>query len=91
MIKINIKKLQKARGSHAGAMWHARPRGRATRACAAPTWCIVHIYLFILYIIRGFQPPVYREGIRPLNPSGVINPTDSTNFFRVGLESHTLF
>ena len=26
----------------------------------------VHIYLFILYIIRGIQPPVYREGIRIL-------------------------
>ena len=67
-----------------GATWHARPRGRATRARAAPTWRIVQIYLFILYIIRGFQPPVYRGGIRPLNPSGIINPTNSTNFFPCG-------
>ena len=73
-----------------GATWHARPRGRATRARAAPTWRIVHIYLFILYIIRGFYPPVYREGIRPLNPSGLINPTEFSNLFRVGLKSHTV-
>ena len=39
----------------------------------------------------GIQPPVYREGIRPFNPSGLINPTDSTNVFRVGLKSHTVF
>ena len=70
------KKMQKAHGSHAGAMWHARPRGRATRARAAPTWRIIFIYLFILFIIRGIQPPVYREGIRPISPSGLINPTE---------------
>ena len=42
-------------------------------------------FIYITYSIRGFQPPVYREGIRPLIPSGFINPTDRTNFFRVGL------
>ena len=67
-----------------GATWHARPRGRATQARAAPTWHILHIYLYYI-IIRGIQPPVYREGIRPLRSSGVINPTILFFYFRVGL------
>ena len=45
-------------------------------------------FIYITFSIRGFWPPVYREGIRPLIPSGLINPTDRTNFFRVG-QSHT--
>ena len=73
-----------------GATWHARPRGKATRARAAPTWRIVHIYLFILYIIRGIQPPVYQQGIQPIRSSGLINPTISFLLFRVGL-IHTAF
>ena len=40
--KIN-KKMQKARGSHAGATWHARPRGRAMQTRAVPTWRVIYI------------------------------------------------
>ena len=63
MFKIN-KKLQNARGSHAGATWHARPRGRAMRTRAAPTWRVLYIYsLFIIIIsIKGLQPSIYGKG-----------------------------
>ena len=47
-----IKKVQKARESHAGATWHARACGRVTRTRAAPTWRVLYIYsLFILHIV----------------------------------------
>ena len=52
--------------------------------CSAYVVRIIY-FIYITYNIRGFRPPVYREGIRPLIPSGLINPTDRTNFFRVGL------
>ena len=44
-------------------------------------------YIHILHIdsIRGIQPPVYREGIRPFKSSGLINPTIFLFYFRVGL------
>ena len=62
-----------------GATWqcHAGPRG----AYAA------YIIIYILHTIynKGFQPSVYRKGIQPSKPSGLINPTCFTNFFRVGL------
>ena len=58
-----------------------RPRGSATRASAEPKWHIHYIYSYITYSIRGIQPPIYREGIRPLSPSGLINPTEFLIFF----------
>ena len=63
------------------ARWHARPCDSATRAHAAYT------YIYILHIIysKGIQPFIYRKGIQHINPSGLINPTCFTNFFRVGL------
>ena len=66
------------------AMWqrHADPRS---------AYVAHSLYIYLHYIIRGIQPPVYQEGIQPLTPSGLINPTYSTNVFRVGLKSHTLF
>ena len=48
--KIN-KKVQKARGSHAGATWHAMPCGRATRTRAAPTWRVLYLYSLFIYHI----------------------------------------
>ena len=60
-IKMN-KKGAKASGSHVSATWHARPRGRATRTRAAPTWhSILIIFLFNLYI-KGLQPSPYGKG-----------------------------
>ena len=61
--------MQKARRSHAGAMWHVRPRGRATWTHAAPTWRYIHIYLFIyLYYIKGvFSLPYVGRVINSLN------------------------
>ena len=61
------------------ATWqrHAGPRG----AYAAYTYT----YLFYIVYIMGIQPSVYRKGIQPTNPSGLINPTCFTNVFRVGL------
>ena len=66
----------------------AEPRGPAQRLRGA-----FYIYIVYLYIIynRGFQLFIDRKGIQPLNPSGIINSTDLTNFFRVGLKSHTVF
>ena len=68
-----------------------RPRGSATRASAVPTWHIYYIYSYITYSIRGIQPPVYREGIRPLSPSGLINPTEFLITFRVGIIPHATY
>ena len=48
IFKINNKKKQKARGSHGGATWHARPRGRATRTRAAR---LRGAFIFIVYFI----------------------------------------
>ena len=68
------------------------PRGPARVHVDPRSAYVAHsLYIYLHYIIRGIQPPVYREAIQPLTPSGVINPTDSTNVFRVGLKSHTLF
>ena len=66
----------------------AEPRGPAQRLRG-----MFYIYIVYLYIIynRGFQLSVARKGIQPLNPSGILNPTDRNNFFRVGLKSHTVF
>ena len=71
------------------ATWHARPRGSATRAHAAPTRRDINIYLYIFFIICiAFR---LSEGIiNPLNTSHVINPTPSFNFLRVGLSSTEL-
>ena len=67
----------------------AEPRGPAQRLRGAYYIPIVYLY-YILYIQRGFQPSVARKGIHPLGSSGIINPTVITNFFRVGLKSHTV-
>ena len=72
-----------------GATWHARPRGRATRAAQRLRGALYILYSYITYSIMGFQLSVDRKGIQPLNPSGVINPTGFHNFSRVGL-MHTL-
>ena len=66
----------------------AEPRGPAQ--CLRGAFYIYIVYLYIIYN-RGFQLSVDRKGIQPLNPSGIINPTDRTNFFRVGLKSHVVF
>ena len=80
-----------------GVMWHARPRGSGTQGHVAEPRGPAHrlrgafyILIYSYYIIRGIQPPVYREGIRPLRSSGVINPTILFFYFRVGL-IHTTF
>ena len=77
------------------ATWHSGPRGSATRAHAAPTRqgdvChYLHTY-FTYYIVHKVQPSVYRKGIQPSKPSRLINASISFNFFRVGLNSHTVF
>ena len=61
------------------AMWqrHAGPHG----IYAAYTYT----YIFNIVYIMGIQPSIYRKGFQPTNPSGLINPTGFTNFFRVGL------
>ena len=65
--KIN-KKMQIARGSHAGATWHARPRGRATRTRATPTWRVICIYLLFTIVIKGvFSLPHMGRVITPRN------------------------
>ena len=73
------------------ATWHARPRGSATRAHAAPTrqgdMCeYLHIY-FINFIVYNVQPSVYRKGIQPSESSLLLNAIVSFNFLRVGLSS----
>ena len=73
------------------ATWqrHAGPRGICIYLSMLYS---IYIYIYILYIYNGYsQPCAVRKGIRPFNPSGLINPTDSTNFFRVGLKSHIVF
>ena len=59
----------------------AEPRGPAQRLRGA----YYILYSYITYSIMGIQPPVYREGIRPLRSSGVINPTILFFYFCVGL------
>ena len=60
--------MQKARGSHTGATWHARPRGRATRTRAAPRGAVyIYIYLFILYTKGVFSLPYMGRVIYPIN------------------------
>ena len=64
----------------------AAPRGFAQRLRGT-----FYILIYSYYIIiRGIQPPLYREGIRPLRSSGVINPAILFFDFRVGL-IHTAF
>ena len=64
----------------------AEPRGPAQLLRGA-----FYILIYLYYIIvRGIQPLVYREGIRTLRSSGVINPTILLFYFRVGL-IHTAF
>ena len=57
--------MQKARGAHAGATWHARPRGRATRTRAA---CLrgAFIYIIYLYYIKGVFVLPYMGRVIPL-------------------------
>ena len=65
----------------------AEPRGPTRRLHGI----YMNLYiLYSLYNIMGIQPSVYRKGIQPINPSGLINPTVFTNLFRVGLKSHTV-
>ena len=70
--------------------WHLGPRGSATRAHAAPTRRIIHLYFIDILYNMGFQPSVDRKGIQPIRSSGLINSTFFTNLFRVGLKSHTI-
>ena len=85
MFKIN--KKQKARGSHAGATWHARPRGRDTRTRAAPTWRDIHLFIYLLYIIRFFCLP-YMGGLLTLEIVGCYKPDDLFFFFQCGTNPH---
>ena len=65
--KIN-KKIQKARGSHESATWHARPRDRATRTRAAPTWRVIRICILLTIVIkRVFSLPYMGRVINPIN------------------------
>ena len=72
------------------ATWHARSRGSATEAHAAPMWRMYSYILHILYS-KGIQPSVYRKGIQPTNPSGLIKSTCFFNFFCVGVSPTQLF
>ena len=56
--------MKKARGAHAGATWHARPCGRATRTRAARlrgAFIYIIYYILILYK-RGLCPSLYGKG-----------------------------
>ena len=66
------------------ATWqrHAGPRG------AYATLCIYLIHTIYKWV---FSLAYMGRGIRPFNLSGLINPTDSTNVFRVGLSLTQLF
>ena len=68
------------------ATWHARPRGSATRAHAAPTRRCDAIYIYIymgvtVHIVFQLSEDI----INPTNPSHLINTFVSFNFSRVGL------
>ena len=94
MIKMNLKREKSgfisARG-HVYAMWHARPRGSATRAHAAPTR---RVFIFIFYIVYNIICSAFHlsEGnINPLKTLLIINPIAFLNFSRVGLSpTHSL-
>ena len=80
----NAKRVLFPRGTHVDATWHTRPRGRATRAHAAPTrrcdGCALFIYTYIAFRLS--------EGnYCPSDMSRLINLSNSLNFSRVGLSS----
>ena len=70
MLKIIQKERNKgvfSRGTHVDATWHARPRGSATQAHAAPTRreCDVYIiYILLLRVIVRINIP-YSELANP--------------------------
>ena len=68
-----------------GTTWHARPRGRATRARATPTWRISHTYLFILYNNKRYSASRISGGYSTLKIVRSYKPDDSLFYFRVGL------
>ena len=82
-----MKNLQKKRGSQAGVTWHARPRGRATRTRAAPTWRDIHIYIYLSYIIRFFSLP-YMGRVITLQIVRSYKPDDLFLFFQCGTNPH---
>ena len=84
-IKKKCKKILFSRGTHVDAMWHARPRGSATRAHATPTRPNIHIY--ILYSLQYIAFCLSEANYYPLEFSLLLNPSDSFNFYRVGLSS----
>ena len=72
------------------AMWHARPRGSATWAHAAPMrHDAMYLYLLI-YVIICIAFHLSEGIINPLHTSHLINPMPSLNFLRVGLSSTEL-
>ena len=86
MLKINIKKkVKSARGPRGcdvarKATWqsHADPR-------SAPTWRDIYfIFIYHIYINGSLSFPIW-EGSYPYRSSGLINPTISYLFLRVGL------
>ena len=74
-----------------GATWHTRPCGRATRARAAPTWRILHTYLFILYNNKRYSASRISGGYSTLKIAGCYKPDDSPFLFPCGTNPHGFY
>ena len=95
LIKMNIKKMQKAvftlRG-HVDATWHSGPRGTPGHVAAprGPTRHYIYIiFIYLIYIIRVFSLP-YREGLVSLEIVRSYKPDDSPFLFSSGTNPHGL-
>ena len=68
----------------------AAPRG-PTRHLRGAYILYLYIYIYIYIYIWVFSLAYMGRVNRPFNPSGLINLTDSINFFPCGTKSHIVF